>query len=75
MNGKPTVGISGINVGYSAISEHGSVSIAAVYTLKDGAIVAVPNSGGISPADFSLLKAEHAYGESSLKNNLTEMST
>lgn len=75
MNGKPTVGISGINVCYSAVSEHESVSIAAVYTVKDGAIVAVPNSGGISPADFSLTKAEHAYGESWLKNILTEMST
>ncbi|MEW6294406.1 MAG: FAD/NAD(P)-binding oxidoreductase [Pseudomonadota bacterium] len=75
MNGKPTVDISGINVCYSAVSEHESVSIAAVYTVKDGAIIAVPNSGGISPADFSLTKAEHAYGESWLRNILTEMST
>lgn len=75
MTGKPTVDLSGINVCYSAISDHGSVSIAAVYMIKNGKIASVPNSGGISPADFSLIKAEHAYGESWLKNILTEMST
>ena len=75
MNGKPTTDLSGINVCYSAISDHGSVSIAAVYRLNNGKIQAVPNSGGISPADFSLIKAEHAYGESWLKNILTEMSS
>lgn len=75
MNGKEPVELSGINVCYSAVSDHGSVSIAAVYTVKEGKIVAVPNSGGISPADFSLIEAEHAYGESWLRNILTEMST
>jgi len=75
MNGKPTVDFSGINVCYSAVSDHGSVSIAAVYTVKGGKIASVPNSGGISPADFSLLKYEHTYAESWLKNILIEMST
>jgi sulfide dehydrogenase [flavocytochrome c] flavoprotein subunit len=75
MNGKETISLSGINVCYSAVSDHGSVSIAAVYAVKDGKITAVPNSGGISPADFSLIQAEHAYGESWLRNILTEMST
>jgi sulfide dehydrogenase [flavocytochrome c] flavoprotein subunit len=75
MNGKPTIEMSGINVCYSAINEHESVSIAAVYGLKGGKIMSMPNSGGISPADFSLTKAEHAYAESWLKNILTEMST
>lgn len=75
MNGKPTIDLSGINVCYSALNEHESVSIAAVYTLKGGKIASVPNSGGISPADFSLTKAEHAYAESWLRNILTEMST
>jgi sulfide dehydrogenase [flavocytochrome c] flavoprotein chain len=75
MNGKELVEMSGINVCYSAVSDHGSVSIAAVYKVIDGKIAAVPNSGGISPADFSLIEAEHAYGESWLKNILTEMST
>ena len=67
--------LSGINICYSAISDHESISVAAVYTLKDGKIVSVPNSGGISPVDFSMTKAEHAYGESWLRNILTEMST
>ena len=75
MNGKELIELSGINVCYSALSDKGSVSIAAVYTVKEGKIVAVPNSGGISPADFSLIHAEHAYGESWLRNILTEMST
>jgi sulfide dehydrogenase [flavocytochrome c] flavoprotein subunit len=75
MNGKETMELSGINVCYSAISDHGSVSIAAVYKIIDGKISSVPNSGGISPADFSLIQMEHAYGESWLKNILTEMSS
>ena len=75
MNGKETVDLSGINVCYSAISDSESVSIAAVYKVANGKITAVPNSGGISPADFSLTKMEHIYGESWLKNILTEMSS
>ncbi|MBV5345091.1 MAG: FCSD flavin-binding domain-containing protein [Rhodoferax sp.] len=48
------------------------MSVAAVYTVKNGAIIAVPNSGGVSP-DLSELEA--IYAESWLKNILTEMST
>lgn len=75
MNGKPSIEFSGINVCYSALSAEGSVSVANVYAIKNGKIISVPNSGGISPADFSLIKAEHAYGESWLRNILTEMSS
>jgi sulfide dehydrogenase [flavocytochrome c] flavoprotein subunit len=75
MNGKETTELSGINVCYSAISRDESVSIAGVYKVADGKIVGVPNSGGISPADFSQTKTEHVYAESWLKNILTEMST
>jgi sulfide dehydrogenase [flavocytochrome c] flavoprotein subunit len=75
MNGKELTELSGINVCYSALNDHESVSIAAVYKVIDGKIAAVPNSGGISPADFSLTKMEHIYGESWLRNILTEMST
>jgi sulfide dehydrogenase [flavocytochrome c] flavoprotein chain len=75
MNGKETTELSGINVCYSALNDHESVSIAAVYKVIEGKIAAVPNSGGISPADFSLTKMEHIYGESWLRNILTEMST
>jgi len=75
MNGKPTIDMSGINVCYSAIDDHQSVSIAAVYGVVNGKIKSVPNSGGISPADFSLTKAEHSYAESWLRNILTEMSS
>jgi sulfide dehydrogenase [flavocytochrome c] flavoprotein subunit len=75
MNGKETTELSGINVCYSAISDNESVSIAGVYKVADGKIIGVPNSGGISPADFSQTKLEHIYAESWLKNILTEMST
>ncbi len=75
MNGRETTDLSGINVCYSAVSEHESVSIAAVYKVAEGKITAVANSGGISPADFSIAKMEHTYAESWLRNILTEMST
>jgi sulfide dehydrogenase [flavocytochrome c] flavoprotein subunit len=73
LNGKETIEFSGINVCYSAVSDHESVSIAQVFKLEGGKIKS--SATAISPADFSLAKAEHAYGESWLKNILTEMST
>lgn len=73
LNSKETIEFSGINVCYSAISDHESVSIAQVFKLEGGKIKS--SATAISPADFSLGKAEHAYGESWLKNILTEMST
>ncbi|MDP2804735.1 MAG: FAD/NAD(P)-binding oxidoreductase [Gallionellaceae bacterium] len=75
MNGKETVDLSTLNVCYSAISDHESISVAFVYKVIDGKIAAVPNSGGISPVDFSTTQHEHIYAESWLKNILTEMST
>jgi sulfide dehydrogenase [flavocytochrome c] flavoprotein subunit len=48
------------------------VSVAAVYTLKDGKIVGVPNSGGVSP---DLNEAEAIFAKSWLNNILVEMST
>jgi sulfide dehydrogenase [flavocytochrome c] flavoprotein subunit len=75
MNGGEPVELSAINVCYSAISDHESISVAGVYKVIEGKISAVPNSGGISPVDFSTTKLEHIYAESWLKNILTEMST
>jgi sulfide dehydrogenase [flavocytochrome c] flavoprotein subunit len=75
MNGKETIELSGINVCYSALNDQQSISIAGVYKVAEGKIMAVPNSGGISPADFSTTRLEHIYAESWLKNILTEMST
>ncbi|MDD5249179.1 MAG: FAD/NAD(P)-binding oxidoreductase [Rhodocyclaceae bacterium] len=74
MNGKEITELSGINVCYSAISSSESISVAGVYRVEGGNIVGVPNSGGISPVDFSQAKLEHVYAESWLKNILTEMS-
>ena len=75
MNGKELTDMSGINTCYSYITDKDAVSVAAVYTVKEGKIVAVPNSGGVSPADYSEAKREAIFAESWLKNILTEMST
>lgn len=72
MNGKETTEMSGINVCYSTISAKEAVSVAGVYAVKDGKIIAVPNSGGVSP---DLSEVEAVYASSWLKNILTEMST
>jgi sulfide dehydrogenase [flavocytochrome c] flavoprotein subunit len=75
LNGKETTELSGINVCYSYITDKDAVSVAGVYAVKEGKIVGVPNSGGVSPADFSATKIEAVYAESWLRNILTEMST
>lgn len=72
MNKQPIVGLSGINTCYSYLSADEAISVAAVYAVKDGKIISVPNSGGVSP---DLNKAEAIYAYSWLKNILTEMST
>jgi len=72
INGKETTEMSGINVCYSSISAKEAVSVAAVYAVKEGKIIAVPNSGGVSP---DLSEVEAVYASSWLKNILTEMST
>lgn len=75
MNGKEPIALSGINTCYSYITEDQAVSVAGVYAVKDGNIIAVPNSGGVSPADFSAAKTEAIYAQSWLRNILLEMST
>ena len=72
MNGREPTELSGINTCYSYITDKEAVSVAAVYTIKNNAIVSVPGSGGVSP-DLSELEA--VYASSWLKNILTEMST
>lgn len=75
MNGRPVVAMSGINTCYSYLTSDEAVSVAAVYASKEGKIIAVPNSGGVSPADWSMAKTEAIYAKSWLNNILTEMST
>lgn len=72
MNGKETTEMSGINTCYSYISAKEAVSVAGVYAVKDGKIISVPNSGGVSP---DLTEVEAVYASSWLKNILVEMST
>jgi sulfide dehydrogenase [flavocytochrome c] flavoprotein subunit len=75
MNGRETTELSGINTCYSYITDKDAISVAGVYVVKDGKIVGVPNSGGVSPADYSAAKIEAVYAESWLRNILIEMST
>lgn len=75
MNGRPVTPLSGINTCYSYITDNEAISVAAVYASKDGKIIAVPNSGGVSPADWSMTKTEATYAKSWLRNILTEMSS
>ncbi|MEW6164691.1 MAG: FAD/NAD(P)-binding oxidoreductase [Pseudomonadota bacterium] len=72
MNKREITGLSGINTCYSYITEKEAVSVAAVYELKDGKIVGVKGSGGVSP---DLNEAEAIFAKSWLNNILTEMST
>jgi sulfide dehydrogenase [flavocytochrome c] flavoprotein subunit len=74
LNGKETTELSGINVCYSSITEDEAISVAGVYKVLEGKIVAIANSGGVSPIDFSVTKLEHIYADSWLKNILIEMS-
>jgi sulfide dehydrogenase [flavocytochrome c] flavoprotein subunit len=75
LGGKEIVEMSGINTCYSYVTDKEAVSVAAVYKAQEGKIIAVPNSGGVSPADFSSARAEAVYADSWLRNILTEMST
>lgn len=75
LNGRETTELSAINVCYSYVSDVEAISVAGVYRVANGAIAAVPNSGGVSPADFSAAKTEAVYASSWLRNILTEMST
>jgi len=72
MNGREPVEMSGINTCYSFITGTEAVSVAAVYRVGEGKIVAVPNSGGVSP-DLSELEA--IYADSWVRNIMTEMSS
>jgi sulfide dehydrogenase [flavocytochrome c] flavoprotein chain len=75
LNGRETVEMSGINTCYSYITDKDAVSVAGVYKAQDGKIIAVPDSGGVSPVNFSTTKAEAVYAQSWLRNILTEMSS
>jgi sulfide dehydrogenase [flavocytochrome c] flavoprotein subunit len=75
MNSRSVMPMSGINTCYSYLSADEAISVAAVYASKDGKIISVPNSGGVSPADWSMAKTEAIYAKSWLNNILTEMSS
>jgi sulfide dehydrogenase [flavocytochrome c] flavoprotein subunit len=72
MNGKDLIDPSHVNVCYSYVTDKEAISVAGVYKVAEGKTVAVPNAGGISKEGSDL---EGIYGNSWLKNILTEMST
>jgi sulfide dehydrogenase [flavocytochrome c] flavoprotein subunit len=51
VNGEPPPEPSYVNTCYSIIAPDHGISVAGVYELKDGQIVSIPDSGGLSPAD------------------------
>ena len=75
MNGKPPHELDGINVCYAAVGEQEDISIAQVFRVIDGRIVATTVPGGASPPDLSRSRLEHRYAESWLRNILAEMSS
>jgi sulfide dehydrogenase [flavocytochrome c] flavoprotein subunit len=72
MNGKEPDSPSQSNVCYSYVTDKVAISVAGVYRVEGGKTIAVPNAGGVSP---DLSELEGIYGQSWIKNILTEMSS
>lgn len=69
LNDKPMVEPSWINTCYSVIAPNDGISVANVYALKDGKIISVENSGGVSAKyDPEMSKREVMYAHSWFKN-------
>jgi sulfide dehydrogenase [flavocytochrome c] flavoprotein subunit len=66
LNGDKPPATSYVNTCYSIIAPDYGISVAGVYELKDGQIVSVPGSGGVSPvvadARTRAIEVEFAYG-------------
>lgn len=75
LQGKEPAAASFANTCYSLVGPDYGISVAAVYKVQDGKMIAVPNSGGVSPAqaDPAFRKAEARYGESWYKANTAEV--
>jgi len=75
LNGKAAPATSYVNTCYSLIAADYGISVAGVYELKDGKIVEVPNSGGVSPAVAHprVRQMEAEYAVSWFKNITADM--
>jgi len=75
MQGREMAEPSYVNSCYSIVGKDFGISVASIYHLKDGKIVAVKNSGGVSPLDASPehRKNEVIYAHSWFKNITHEM--
>jgi len=64
-----------LNTCYSLITPDHGISVAGIYQAKDGQLIEVPGSGGVSPMDASpaYRKIEATHANSWLKNITTEM--
>jgi sulfide dehydrogenase [flavocytochrome c] flavoprotein subunit len=70
LNGEKPTDFSAANICYSFVSSREAISIAAVYKVEGGKIVAVPGAGGLSP-EASKLEAD--YGRAWFANIIAEM--
>jgi sulfide dehydrogenase [flavocytochrome c] flavoprotein subunit len=77
LSGKDAPETSYVNTCYSIAGPEWGFSVAAVYELKDGQIVGVPGSGGLSPIDASdkVRAVEAEYARSWFKNITSDMFT
>ena len=75
LSGRPSPAPSYVNTCYSLIAPDYGISVAGVYELKDGKIVDVPNSGGVSPAVAHprVRQMEAEYALSWFKNITSDM--
>jgi len=74
LSGKDMVEPSWINTCYSVIAPGDGISVANVYALKDGKIISVENSGGISAKyDPEMRKREVMYAHSWFNNITTDV--
>lgn len=69
-NGDDPVDFSAANICYSFVTSNEAISVAAVYKIDDGKIVAVEGAGGLSPAASKL---EADYGKAWFANIVAEM--
>lgn len=70
LNGDKPTDFSAANICYSFVTSNEAISVAGVYKIDGGKIVAVPGAGGLSPAASKL---EADYGRAWFANIMAEM--
>lgn len=75
LQGKEMIEPSYVNTCYSIVGEDYGISVAALFKLKEGALVSIEGSGGVTPSDASPehLRREVIYAHSWFKNITVDM--